>query len=139
MNNRRCATASDRIEWYLNNTRMRYAIAPSKHSLLPSGTSANEALYAEINNWFRQVRMMHQATLTLKLRVLTLSKQLSHNAALYSPTTRQMPNSVVLARVASRPLWSREDWKCWCGGLRGTTKIYKANHVRFSPLRFAQT
>ena len=38
-----------------------------------------------------------QATLELKLRILTVRKLLQHNSAMYQPTTRQMAAGVVLA------------------------------------------
>jgi hypothetical protein len=41
------ATAASRIEYYLNNTRMRIAMPPARRSLLPTGTASNEALHAE--------------------------------------------------------------------------------------------
>ncbi len=117
----------DRIEWYFNNTRLRYAVAPCKHSLLPSGTSSNEALHAEINRWFRAVRMMHQATLCLKLQILTLAKLLSHSSAMFSPTTRQMSPAVVLSRVTNTPLWTPNAWLEWCRELAGVQKVHKAD------------
>ncbi len=121
-----CAAAAGRIEWYLNNTRLRYTLPPSRHSLLPSGTSSNEALHAEVNNWFRQTQQMHQSTLYLKLNCLSLGKQLAHSAALYSPTTRQFLPNVVLAWVSSRPLWSATEWRRWCGDLSGCGRTLKA-------------
>lgn len=42
------ATAPHRVEFYLNNTRMRAAMPPARLSLLPSGTASNEALHAEV-------------------------------------------------------------------------------------------
>jgi hypothetical protein len=130
-------------------------------SLLPTGTTSNEALHAEINSWLRQTQdwisedsnhftepldtdvlfiligggnlqkcytcitlleppwrlvygdtewfrgyagifaepkqAMHKSTLELKLNCLLTSKLLAHNAALFTPTTRQMSASMVLA------------------------------------------
>ncbi len=51
------AAAAHRLEFYLNNTRMRYMVATQKLSLLPAGTASNESLHAEINNWFRQTQV----------------------------------------------------------------------------------
>jgi len=56
------AAAWQRVEWYFNNIRLKYMISPSKHGLLPVGTTSNEALHAEINGWFRQTVAMHQET-----------------------------------------------------------------------------
>ena len=72
------AAAPARIEWYLNATRVRHSMHQGKVSLLPSGTTSNEALHAEINGWFRQTQQIHQATLTLKLNAMTLGKLISH-------------------------------------------------------------
>ncbi len=56
------AAAAHRLEFYLNNTRMRYMVATQKLSLLPAGTASNELLHAEINNWFRQAQAgLHQS------------------------------------------------------------------------------
>jgi hypothetical protein len=52
-----CAAAPQRIEWYLNNTRQRHLMRIEQLSLLPAGTTSNEALHAEINNWFRQTQV----------------------------------------------------------------------------------
>jgi hypothetical protein len=40
---------------------------------------------------------MHPATLELKLKCWITAKLMSHNAAMFTPTTRQMPASIVLA------------------------------------------
>jgi hypothetical protein len=40
---------------------------------------------------------MHPATLELKLKCLLTAKLMTHNAAMFTPTTRQMPASMVLA------------------------------------------
>jgi hypothetical protein len=42
---------------------------------------------------------------------------MSHNAALYHPTTRQLPPRVVLARCLCRPVWSPQSWRAWCAKL----------------------
>ena len=49
------------MEWLFNNIRLRYAMASSTHSLLPSGTGANESMLAELNSVLRQTQTMHQA------------------------------------------------------------------------------
>ena len=45
------ACAPDRLEWLMNNLRVRHAMTASYLWFLPSGTSSNEALHAEINSW----------------------------------------------------------------------------------------
>lgn len=73
--------------------------------------TANEALQAEINQWFRQIQSMHRSTLVLKLQILRLGKLLAHNVALYAPTSRQMPAAQVLARRLGVPVWTDKTWK----------------------------
>ena len=46
------AAAAGRAEWYFNNIRVRLRISSSRHALMPSGTTSNESLHAEINNWY---------------------------------------------------------------------------------------
>ena len=92
-----------RSDWYFNNLRMRHLIEPSRLSLLPIGTTSNEALHHEINNWFREMQKIHKATLCLK-SIMHLAKLLSHNTALYRPATRQMSEWEILSRSSSRVL-----------------------------------
>ena len=121
------AAAVDRVEWMFNNIRVRHSIPISECQLLSSGTASNEALHAEINRWFKQTQMMHQSTLRLKLHVLTLAKLLSHNSAMYRPTTRQYPPGVVLARSAGCHIWTNASWIKWCSHLVHRDRVTKAD------------
>ena len=58
---------------------------------------------------------MFPTTLTLELRVARLSKLLSHNAALYRPTLRQMLSVDVLPVAASGVRLAGPPWREWCG------------------------
>ena len=98
------ATHPSRTEWYFNNMRMLHSRGIKHMSMLAVGTTSNEALHREMNNWFRQTQTMHQPTLRLKLRIMTIAKLKGHNAALYGPTVRQLNQQVVLSRVVCRPL-----------------------------------
>lgn len=104
----------DNLEWLFNNLRFKHSLTPSQQLLLPSGTTSNEALHAEINNWFRQIQAIHRSTLRLKLQVVVHAKLLSHTAALYNPTARQMPGAHVLSRRLGKPLWSKAEWLKHC-------------------------
>ncbi|CAJ1387393.1 unnamed protein product [Effrenium voratum] len=108
------AASADRLEWYLNNTRARHCMKSSHHSMLHVGTSSNEALHREINAWFRETQQIHQATLKLKLFILQHAKLLSHNAAMYHHTSSQHSQATVLARAASLPAWTLQQWRAWC-------------------------
>lgn len=103
----------DKAEWLFNNLRYRHFLPHNVRTLLPSGTTSNEALHAELNSHFRQVQTLHRATLQLKLNIFRLAKLLSHNAALYSPTARQIPSSHLLARRLAVPVWTPRAWKEW--------------------------
>ena len=120
------AGAPARIEWLWNSMRMRATLAPHELSLLPSGTTSNESLHAEINNWFRQTQEIHQATLRLKLSILEMAKLLPHNSAAYRPTLRQLPPGYVLARAAVTEVWSDAAWGVWCCELSGGASVAKA-------------
>ena len=82
------AAAPSRVEWYMNNIRLRRSISPDQNRLLGSGTSPNEALHSEINRWFRPQTNKYAATLQMQLHVNQYSKFVAHNAAMYRPTLR---------------------------------------------------
>ena len=86
----------------------------------------SEALHYEINGWFRSTAQIHRATLALKLEIMSLCKLLIHNAAMYQPTARTEPSSVVKSRVVCRQLWTAESWKAWCQELHGNSRMAKA-------------
>jgi hypothetical protein len=108
-------------------TRFRHTLSPEKQILLASGTTGNEALHAELNNWFRQTQQLHQSTLKLKLHILTLRKLIAHNSALFQPTSRQMCSNLVLASALAAEVWTSDDWHSWCGQLSEESRISKAN------------
>jgi hypothetical protein len=113
------------MEWLFNNIRMRARLPADLQGLLPSGTTSNEALHAEINSWFRQTQRIHQSTLRLKFRVLGIAKLLAHTCAMYRPTARQVVAGAVLARASARSLWGARAWHAWCRELRGGTGVRK--------------
>ena len=121
-----CAAAPARMNWLFNNCRMRHSLDHRLLSLLPSGTTSNEALHAEINSWFRQTQSVHKSTLRLKLLVMRTAKVLCHDAAMRFPTARQMSYGVVLARCSARPVWTPASWRAWCSELNGCARKRKA-------------
>ena len=129
------AAAGDRAEWLFNNLRMRHLFSKAENILLPVGTTSNESLHAEINGWFRQTQNLHPATLKLKLSILTLSKLLAHNSALYSPTARQMLSSHVLARRIGCGLWAPEEWVAWAGRNKAELPMEKARQKEAQRLK----
>ena len=109
------ATQPDRWGYLFNNLMVRARFSPTENVLLPTGTTSNESLHAELNGWFRQTQSLHKSTLEMKLHILSLAKLLSHNASLYSPTARQMLSGHVLARRLGAGLWSSKAWSAWVG------------------------
>ena len=101
--------------WLFNNLRVRAMMCKSANVLMPTGTTSNESLCAEINGWFRQTQCLRQSTLILKLSIVVLGKLLSHNTALYSPTARQMSSGQVLAGRVGAGLWQQQqqEWSKW--------------------------
>lgn len=109
--------APEKVGWLLNGLRYRAGLTLQIRTLLPSGTTSNEAVHSELNAWFRQIQSMHRSTLMLKLRILQLGKLLAHSLSLYSPTARQMPAVQVLARRLGTPLWTKATWGQWAGSV----------------------
>ena len=98
----------------MNNIRLRHNITKSRLSLLPVGTTSNEALHSEINRWFKETQKIHPSTLELKLDVLSLGKLLLRNRALYYAGAKQMSHSAVLAQAAGASMWTSDSWAAWC-------------------------
>ena len=119
------AAAPDRMEWLFNNLRVRHAMTPAQRALLPSGTSSNEALHAEINAWSRTNHALHQSTLRLKLQIMQFGKLVAHHAATCFPTIKQCSESVLLARCLASEDWPDEKWKACC---KGTEKAHLPLH-----------
>ena len=95
------ATAPDRLEWLMNNLRVRHDLTTLERGLLPSGTSSNESLHAEINSWTKSIHSLHQSTLRLKLEIMQFGKVLAHHVASCFPTVQQTSEAVLLARAVA--------------------------------------
>ena len=75
---------------------------PSERAMLAIGTTSNEALHSELNKWTTCVTAQHKERLFLVTRIFALCKILTHNSALYSPTTMQQTQSALLSKIAGR-------------------------------------
>ena len=103
------------VEWMLNFTRFAHTLSAESRKLLPSGTTSNEAYHHELISRFRSVQKLRVSTLQSRLHVIGAQKLLTHNAALYRPTTRQETPRVVLVRtLAATNLFNAKSWKQWC-------------------------
>ena len=100
-----------------NHLRCRHLLGPSKRHLMATGTTANESLHSEINEWFRNQSEVFSTTVELQLSVNCIGKLLAHNAALYHPTLIQRRHSDVLVRVAAALGHDAPAWQRFCADL----------------------
>ena len=70
------AAQPERLEWLFNNLRFRAGQTAGFLQLLPTGTTSNEALHAEMRGWFRQIQSLRRTTLKLKCKVFQMRKLL---------------------------------------------------------------
>ena len=109
------AAAPGRVGWYFNNQRIRHAMRAEYRTLLPSGTSSNESLHAEINRWFRNQPEVYISTLILQLRINWIAKLMVHNAALYTPLLRNHDQGTLLIAIAAKWSFGANAWADWVG------------------------
>ena len=109
------AASPQRLQWYFNNTRMMHSLPADMLNLVASGSASNESLNHEINVISKnQPTPRHLDSVTSQMDVFQQGKLLSHNSALYFPTTAGIPASDVLAvRVATLEI-PISAWQVWC-------------------------
>ena len=108
------ATTAARCAWYFNNVIHRHMLSDQAALLLPSGTTSNEALHAELKDSYRQVIQIHRSMLNVRLWAFHLSKLLSHVCTLTQPTLRQNTHRVSLARILGPPVLDTCEWTNVC-------------------------
>ena len=108
------ACSPDRIEWLMNHIRTRQKVNASYLAFLPSGTSSNEALRAELNSWSRSANAMHRSTLVLRLRYYRYVKIMQHYLSTQYPLTHVVTAGLMLGRSLYRSTWTEEQWRTWC-------------------------
>ena len=107
------AVAPGRIEWYFNIQRAKHSIDPELLLLMPSGTTANEALHRELRRWFSVHTNVHPSTLHFKMDVMKHVKWITHTAALFNPTLRSKHQRDVLIGVFGKRLFDDNSWLSW--------------------------
>jgi len=107
------AASPERLAWQWNAIIARRSLPREWMTLLPSGTASNESLHAEINRWWRNSPELFPSTLELHLDIGHFGKLLSHNAALYHPTLRQVRQEQVLALALHGVRFQGTDWDDW--------------------------
>ena len=120
------SACADRLEWLLSYVRLRHCIPREYLPFLPSGTTSNEALPAEIHSWNKSTNSMHRSTLALKLRYFSYIKLFAHHLAICHPLMRLVSQSVLLARATGLSIWTEDVWKAWCGQQHDGSKQRKA-------------
>ena len=123
------ATAPDRLEWLMNNLRVRHDLTPLERGLLPSGTSSNESLHAEINSWTKSIRSLHQSTLRQKLEIMQFGKVLAHHVASCFPTVQQTSEAVLLARAVATDVWTDATWQNCCSSAKAPVPLHRARQA----------
>ena len=80
----------------MNNTRQRWLWRHRDLTMLPSGTTGNEAFHSHIGNMMRQVRKLDQTSLDIKLGLIKFGSHLAHTTAHRFPTMRQIGRRQIL-------------------------------------------
>ena len=107
------ACEPSKIEWYLNNERIRMAISPHLVAHMAFGTTGSEALNSEVNRWFSHINQMRATVLMLKLRVFQLCNLAAFCSDMYNKTIAQVRKPLVLSRLKSKWKFFGE-WEDWC-------------------------
>ena len=98
----------------MNHIRTRQNVNASYLAFLPSGTSSNEALHAELNSWSRSTNAMRRSTLVLRLRYYRFVKMMQHYLSTQYPFTHVVTAELMLGRSLYRSIWTGEQWRTWC-------------------------
>ena len=107
--------APHKLERHFNNTRMMHSLPANMVKLVASGSASNESLNHEINAISKnQPVPRHLDSVAAQMQVFQQGKLLSHNAALYFPTTSAVPSADVLALRAAGLKISLPAWAAWC-------------------------
>jgi len=105
--------APEKVAWQWNAIIVRRTLPQGWLTLLPSGTGSNESLHAELNRWWKNSPEQLPTTLQLHLAIGHFGKLLAHNAALYSPTLRQVGHDQVLALALRGIQFAGDEWQSW--------------------------
>ena len=104
------STSPQRVQLYFDTLMLLHAIPVACLGLFDSGTCANEAFHAELNNWFRNQSELHASTVELQLGFNVIAKMLAHNSAMYYPTLRQLSPALVTARPVENSRQGDAPW-----------------------------
>ena len=119
------------LGWLFNGPKFlqRYADKVSIFSSI--GTTANEALHAELKEWIRTPSAIHRCTLNLGLSYFLYGKLISHVRALTQRTTFQMRPREVLNYQSSSVSFN-VAWEDWCRSSLQHVKDIQKDYARES-------
>ena len=101
------------LGWLFNGPKFLHAYAGSVSPFCGIGTTANEALHAELKEWIRTPSSIHRCTLHLCLSYFMYGKLISHVRALTRRTTYQMRPREAMNYLSSSVCFTA-DWDGWC-------------------------
>ena len=128
------ACSPGRIEWLMNHIRTRQSVQACYLAFLPSGTSSNEAVHAELHSWSRPTNAMQRSTLVLHLRYYRFVKVMRHYLSTQYPLTHIVRAELMLGRSLYRSIWTEEQWRRW-GSQKNCENVRKKAAL---PLRTAR-
>ena len=123
------ATAQTIVGFYFNNIRRNMMMPATQRDQISSGTSSNEVINAELNNWMNYRREIFQSTLFLGADVFQLYKMITHHSAEYSPTDKRFVQSEVAAHIAGHWKFTDAEWNGIGSAMLNLTDLRKKHTV----------
>ena len=111
----------------MNNIRSRRTMSRDYLQMLPTGTSGNESLHADINFWSRNTNALHRSTLALRSRYYSYIKLLMHHLAVKYPLSHIVTAQVLLGRSLHQSIWTEDECTAWCAEQKHAGSTRKAS------------
>jgi hypothetical protein len=124
-------TSPQTCEWLFNNLRSIARMSSSRRPLMPSGTTANEAIHYVLNNVFRNLPEIFSSTLEIQVSLLQYTRLKAHTSALNAPTISQMRHRDVRALAQASVRFSPADWiEMTSRAIVDTDSLRQRKHVK---------
>ena len=117
------------LGWLFNGPKFLHKYSHAVSPFNGIGTTANEALHAELKEWIRTPAAIHRCTLDLGLSYLLYGKLLGHVRALTQRTTYQMRPREVLNYQSSSVSFDF-NWPDWCNSSLQHVKDIRRDYAR---------
>ena len=92
-------SAFQHYAYLMNGCQVMYELPAASRRTLAWGTAGNEAVHWQMKSWHANVRIQHGECVQRTMKVFSLVKMLTHNAAAYSPTLSQHSQGHVLSTI----------------------------------------